>query len=122
MIWSALILLQLHPMTKILQITFRNPQGRSEAAQQAAQQRAQQIAEWPGLLWKIWIADPPQSLYGGIYCFADEASATAYLHSPIVDRMQTVPGVSDFQAQLFDVNSKLTAIDRGPVPLPASDG
>jgi len=104
-------------MPKILQITFRNAHGSSEAAQKAAQQRAQQIAEWPGLLWKIWIADPAQSLYGGIYCFADEASATAYLNGPVVDSMQAVPGVSDFQAQLFDINPALTAIDRGPVPM-----
>ena len=104
-------------MAKILHITFRNPNGGSEVAQQAAQQRAQQIAAWPGILWKIWIADPSQSLYGGIYCFEDEASATAYLNGPVVEGMQAVPGVSDFQAQLFDINNALTAIDRGPVPM-----
>lgn len=105
-------------MAKILQITFRNPNGSSEVARQAAQQRAQQIAEWPGLLWKIWIADPPQALYGGIYCFEDAASATAYLNSPIADNMRSVPGVTDFQAQLFEINGPFTALNRGPVPLP----
>lgn len=102
-------------MNKLLQITFRNPNGRSEAAQQAAWERAQQIAEVPGLIWKIWIADPAESIYGGLYLFADEASAIAYLQGPIAANIRAIAGVTDFNSQLFDINPFLTAVTRGPL-------
>jgi hypothetical protein len=108
-------------MAKLVQITFRNPNGASEAAQKAAWERAHQIAEWPGLQWKIWIAEPSQLLYGGIYLFEDENSAIAYLKSPIVDSIQALPGVSDFAAHLFDINSPLTAVTRGPLTTDSTD-
>ncbi len=104
-------------MPKILYITFRNSQGTSAAAQQAAWERAHQIAVWPGLIWKIWIADAAQSLYGGVYLFEDEASATAYINGAIADAIRSLPGVAEFQTQLLDVNPSLTAITRGPLQL-----
>ncbi|MDA0268741.1 MAG: YdhR family protein [Cyanobacteria bacterium] len=102
-------------MVKLLQITFRNPQASSEAAQQAAWERAHSIAAWPGLVWKIWIATPADAIYGGIYLFEDEHSANAYLNSPIADSIRAIPGISDFEAQLFDINNPLTAVTRGPL-------
>lgn len=103
-------------MVKLLQLTFRNADGGSEMARKAAWERAHRIAEWPGLIWKIWIAEPSQALYGGIYVFEDEASAIAYSHGPIVESIRAIPGVSDFNVQLFEVNGELTAVTRGPVP------
>jgi hypothetical protein len=102
-------------MSKLLKITFQAPNGPSEAAQKAAWERAHQIAVWPGLIWKIWITETSQSLYGGIYLFSDEASALAYLDSPIADSIRAIPGLSKFETQLFDVNPELSAVTRGPV-------
>jgi len=108
-------------MAKLLQITFRNSNGSSEAAKQAAWERAHQIAAWPGIIWKIWIADPTQALYGGIYLFADEASVTAYLEGPVVASMKALPGSSEFVAHVFDINDALTAVTRGPLPASQSE-
>lgn len=108
-------------MSKLLQITFCNPDGSSEAAQKAAWERAQQIADCPGLIWKIWMTDPLRSLYGGLYLFEDEASTNAYLEGPIVEGIQAIPGVSNFEAHLFEVNSPLTTVTRGPVPANQTD-
>jgi hypothetical protein len=102
-------------MTKLLKITFHNPNGTSEAAQKAAWERAEQIAVWPGLIWKIWIADPELALYGGIYLFRDEASASAYLDGPVVASIRTIPGVSQFETQLFDVANDLSVLTHGPI-------
>jgi hypothetical protein len=107
-------------MSQILQITFRNPNGRSEAAQKAAWERAHQIAAWPGLVWKVWIAQPAAAIYGGVYLFEDESSAQAYLNGPVVASMRSLPGVTDFSAQLFEVNEPLSAITRGPVNSPTA--
>ncbi len=102
-------------MSKILQITFRNPNGGSEAAQKAAWERAHQIAIWPGLVWKVWTAQPADVVYGGIYLFEDENSVNDYLQGEVVAGMRSLPGVTDFAAQLFDVNHPLTAATRGPL-------
>lgn len=102
-------------MTKLLKITFHNPNGTSETAQRAAWERAEQIAVWPGLIWKIWIADPESALYGGIYLFRDEGSARAYLEGPVVASIRAIPDVSQFEAQLFEVASDLSAVTHGPL-------
>jgi hypothetical protein len=102
-------------MPTVLKITFQHPNGDSNLAQQNALERAHHIADYPGLLWKIWITDASQSLYGGIYLFADAESAHAYLASPIVEGIRAIPGLSRFDAQLFDVNAPLSTITRGPI-------
>ena len=45
---------------------------------------AESIAQEPGLIWKIWTENPATAEAGGIYLFADRASAEAYLamHTP----------------------------------------
>ncbi|NEQ47331.1 MAG: YdhR family protein [Leptolyngbya sp. SIOISBB] len=102
-------------MSKILQITFRNPNGGSEAAQKAAWERAHKIAAWPGLVWKIWIAEPAEAIYGGIYLFEDETSANEYLQGSVVASMKALPGMTDFATQLFDINHPLTTVTHGPL-------
>ena len=102
-------------MPTLLKVTFHAPNGTSEAAKKAAWERAHKIAVWPGLLWKIWIADTAQLIFGGIYLFADEASAKAYLDGPIGQSIRAIPGISDFDAQLFEVEEALSALTRGPL-------
>ena len=64
---------------------------------------------------KIWIADIDQLIFGGIYLFKDEASATAYLDGPIGKSIRAIPDISDFDAQLFEVEEALSALTRGPL-------
>ncbi|MEM6425373.1 MAG: YdhR family protein [Cyanobacteria bacterium P01_D01_bin.128] len=71
------------------------------------------MAAWPGLVWKVWIAEPSWSVFGGVYLFADEASAVAYLEGPIVEGIRAIPGVSEFKVERFEVNEKLSKITRG---------
>jgi len=102
-------------MLTLLQITFHHPQAQSEAAQRAAWDRAHTIAQWPGLHWKLWIAVPEEAVYGGIYLFADGASAQAYLDGPVVANICAIPGISEVKTQLFAVNEALSAVTRGPM-------
>ena len=104
-------------MPTLLKITFHAPNGASESAEQAAWERAHKIAVWPGLIWKIWIAEPTQLLFGGIYLFENEASAKAYLEGPIGKSIRAIPDISDFDAQLFEIEEKLSAVTRGPLSL-----
>jgi len=74
---------------------------------------AASISTEPGLLWKIWTENANGHRAGGIYLFADEASARAYaaMHLKRVEAR----GVTDIRALFFDVIGPLTAITRGPV-------
>lgn len=103
-------------MPKLLQITFCNPNKPTAEQKAAAWERAHKIASFPGLLWKIWIADeqadPP--ILGGTYLFADEASAKAYLASPIPDDIRDMP---KFSAQIFGVEEDFSAVTRAPLSM-----
>lgn len=100
-------------MPILLQVDFpyQGPWGEDMA--QAMQGLAQSIAQEPGLLWKIWTENRDTSEAGGIYLFADRASAESYLdmHSA---RLRAF-GVAAVNAKFFDVNVPLSQIDRAPL-------
>lgn len=74
---------------------------------------AESIAREPGLSWKIWTENAETGEAGGIYLFADRASAEAYL---AMHRARLAGfGVPQVNAKLFDVNAELSAIDRAPL-------
>jgi hypothetical protein len=74
---------------------------------------ARSIAQEPGFLWKIWTENPSAQEAGGIYLFADEASARSYLAKHTA-RLKEF-GITQVNAKLFDVNAPLTRITQGPV-------
>jgi hypothetical protein len=74
------------------------------------------IAAVPDLLWKIWVLDEARGCGGGIYLFADQAAATAYLEGPIVSRLRGNPAVASVEVRLFDVLDGPSVITRGLSP------
>lgn len=104
--------LPLLTMPTLLHLTFRNPQGHTEAASQAAWERADQIAAWPGLIWKTWIHQPEHQIFGGIYLFEDQASADAYLEGPIVASIQAIPEIADFTVVQYQVDEARSRVTR----------
>lgn len=95
-------LLQLH-------FPFSGPFG--EEMSQQLRQLAESINQEPGFLWKVWTESEAQQLAGGIYLFASQEAARAYLqkHS---ERMQAM-GVAEIHWQLLNVNEKLTSLNHG---------
>ena len=100
-------------MAKLLQIDFpfTGPFGADMANQ--LRELAESIATEPGFLWKIWTENADSKEAGGIYLFKDGASAEAYLskHSA---RLASF-GIEGIRARIFDINTELTRIDRGPL-------
>lgn len=100
-------------MTKLLQVDFdfAGPFGKEMADALAGLARS--INDEPGFIWKIWTEDQVSKLAGGIYLFADEASAKAYLakHSARLTEM----GIKNIRGQIFDVNTALCTINKAPV-------
>ena len=74
---------------------------------------AESIAQEPGLIWKIWTENPLTREAGGIYLFADRASAEAYLAMHTA-RLKSF-GITPVNGKIFAVNEALSAIDRAPL-------
>lgn len=81
-------------MATLLQIDFPSEGPFGAQMSEAYADLAASISAEPGLLWKIWTENATEGTAGGIYLFADEASA---------------------RALFFDVNQPLTSITRGPL-------
>lgn len=101
-------------MATLLQIDFpfEGPFGEALAEQLA--ELAASIAEEPGLIWKIWTENAEESKAGGIYLFADQTSALAYLHKH-QERLKGF-GIPEVRAQVFAVNTTLSRANRAPLP------
>jgi hypothetical protein len=100
-------------MPTLLQFNFGYPDPFGPQRIGALKELARSIAEEPGCLWKIWIENGERQEGGGIYLFADEATATAYLkkHTERLGKF----GATGISAKMFDVNEDLTQITRGPI-------
>jgi len=73
---------------------------------------AASIAQETGFLWKIWTEDAKAREAGGIYLFKDRASADAYVAEHTARLGQF--GITGIRAKVFDVNTALSAITKGP--------
>lgn len=104
-------------MPKILQINYKFS-GSWQQVQQEFLPDAPAIAEVPGLRWKIWLVDEARSAGGGIHLFDGDASVQAYLEGPVVAGLQSEPGISEIDVQVFDVAEELSAATRGPFRTP----
>lgn len=97
----------------LLQFDFPAPGPWGEAMAGAFAELAHAIADAPGLIWKIWTENETTGEQGGIYLFADAASAEAYraMHTA---RLASF-GITDVRAKAFAVNGPLSAITRAPL-------
>lgn len=95
-------------MAVILQVDFPypGPFGANMAA--AMHELAQSICNEPGFLWKIWTENETEHSAGGIYLFADEASAKAYL-AMHTERLGGF-GITGVRGRVFAVNQELSVI------------
>jgi len=100
-------------MATLLQIDFPFEGPFGEAMSAALADLALSINDEAGFLWKIWTENAATHTAGGIYLFSDEASAKAYL-AMHAERLAGF-GITDINAQFFDINPALTAINHGPV-------
>lgn len=89
---------------------YAGPFGREMAT--AMKDLASAISAEAGLLWKIWTENPQTHEAGGIYLFADQASAERYIQKHTA-RLQQF-GISKVNAKMFLVNTELSHITRGP--------
>ena len=76
---------------------------------------APMFAQIPGLVSKIWLADPTTNKYGGVYIFADASSREDYLGSEIISSMRANPSFTNLTTREFETIEAATAITGGPL-------
>jgi hypothetical protein len=99
----------------ILQINFKLNVSPAEY-RKIADSVAQAIAEAPGLVWKVWLLNEEDGEAGGIYLFQDEQSLAAYLSSPTIGQIESLPQLREISAKCFETIPELTVVTRGPIP------
>ncbi len=100
-------------MAVLLQVDFPFAGPWGEEMAEGMKALASSIAQEPGLLWKIWTENREAGEAGGIYLFADAASAQAYAQ---MHRARLLGfGIPVVNAKLFDINLPLSLIDRAPL-------
>lgn len=87
---------------------FSGPWGEEMAGQLA--DLAHDIAAEPGLIWKVWTENPETGRAGGLYAFATEDRARAYLDKH-TRRLEGF-GITGIEARVFRANTSLSAITR----------
>jgi hypothetical protein len=103
----------------ICQVNYRRPaMPKAEWDARYSDARAEAFLQVPGLLWKIWLDGEDEKLAGGIYLFADRASAEAYAAGPNIARMRTNPELSEISVRVFEVRQRMSEITHAPVPFP----
>lgn len=99
---------------RLLQMDFPfNGPGKDEM-DRTLKDLSKSIAEYPGVIWKIWTVNEDTHEAGGLYLFEDEASLKAYVKMH-TERLKSF-GVTEANAKIFEIPEVLTKITWGPVP------
>jgi hypothetical protein len=100
-------------MAYVLQVDFKMNGPWGDEMAEGFSDLAKSINEEEGFMWKIWKENPETNETGGIYLFETKETAQKYIdmHSK---RLASF-GITDVNAKIFAINSKLTEITNGPL-------
>ena len=71
------------------------------------------VAETPGLLSKVWLANPTTNAYGGVYLWRDRQAMEEYATSELFKSVATHPNLTNITSQDFGVIEGPTQVTRG---------
>lgn len=74
---------------------------------------ADQFAAVPGLLAKVYLADPGTNTFGGVYTWQDKSACDAYKKSDLFRSIASNPGLANITSREFGVLEAPTRITRG---------
>lgn len=78
---------------------------------------AEQFAALPGLMSKVYLADPSSNTFGGIYTWQDKNACDSYKQSDLFKAVATHPGLANITSREFGVLETPTSMTRGFVAL-----
>ena len=74
---------------------------------------APQFAALPGLISKVWLADPVSNTFGGVYTWQDRAAYEAFTRSELFKAVASHPNLSNIASHGFDILEEPTRETRG---------
>lgn len=77
------------------------------------------FAQMPGLISKVWLADPATNTYGGVYTWLDRAAMETYLQSDIFKAVAANPNLAHITSRDFGVLEGPSRITRPRVTVAA---
>jgi len=100
-------------MAYVMQVDFEMNGPFGDEMAEAFSDIARSINEEKGFIWKVWTESPETNEAGGIYIFQTKETAEDYLdmHSKRLAGF----GITDINAKIFTINTKLTEINKGPI-------
>ena len=75
------------------------------------------FANLPGLLSKVWLADPDTNTFGGIYFWDERGDADRFLSSDLAEAARQHPNLKNLSARRFEVLSELTRLTQPVVEI-----
>ncbi len=82
----------------------------------ACDELAPAFADVPGLVSKLWLANPATNTYGGVYTWSSREAMTEYLGGELFAAMASNPSFADITSTDFELLEGPTSITRGLVP------
>ena len=77
------------------------------------------FAEVPGLVSKVWLANPVANTYGGVYTWASREAMEEFSKSELFTAVATNPNFADITSADFDVLEEPTRVTGGLAEVPA---
>ncbi len=71
------------------------------------------LAQTPGLISKVWLADATGNTYGGVYTWKDRAAFQAFTQSDLAKTMFNNPSIVDVTVRDYAVLEGPTKVTRG---------
>jgi hypothetical protein len=97
-----------------IQIVHFQLNGIDEALyRQACDQEAPAFAALPGLVSKVWLADPSTNTYGGVYTWRDRKAMQDFLKSELFSEISADPQLKNFTSRDFSILQAPTEVTQG---------
>ena len=94
-------------------ITYQLKDMREEDYAAFCAAAAPAIALQPGLIAKIWLADPEANVYGGMYTWRDRQAMEAFMRGDLVASLAAHPNITNINSREFAVNEAPTRVTGG---------
>ena len=100
-------------------VTFHLNDLPEAAYREACEQIAPAIADVPGLISKVFLANADTNTYGGVYSWRDRTAMESFLESEIFKGLAANPNLAGVKSRDFGVFEATTEITRGVSPVAA---
>jgi len=87
--------------------------SQAEYLKQMVEPDAPVLANVPGLISKVWLADEEKNSFGGFYLWKNKTAMEAFMHSDRVREVVSRPFVKNVSSVDFEVNESASLITRG---------